>query len=616
MKKIKCFVFIIMISIILGTAIPATTFAMSNEIEEYIQVREAATASVSLAVFDANETIYQTNYGYADVENKVKVDQDTVYEWGSVSKMLIWVSVMQLYEQGQIDLEEDITVYLPEGFLTKLAYDETITMTHLMNHTAGFQELVYSDSVERKDASLFVSLEHSLRENEPPQIYKPGEVCSYSNWGAALAAYIVECISGQSFDEYVKEHIFSVLDMNQTALLPDWSDNPWVQAQREKLKCYAIYEDSFESYGQNISHVFLYPIGAAAGTSADLLKFAKAFLPKDGEQCALFQKEETLALFLSPTAYYSGTDIARNYHGLWSLPYGSGVIGHSGNTIGCTSGVYFDLKTQTGIVIMTNEVGETTYNFGLLSVVFGDYQTDMADTFTPSADLSGIHTVSRTAYKAGFNKIFTYMGLTFPISQTADPTVYKVGTGQGDLTQIADHTFLFDNGNGSKSLMVETTSDGGEHKFETAYHDVFLRPTGTYILKILPFLLFLVAVLYAFIMICINIVAVIIKIIRRKPIDISWQNRRRIVTYLAMFGIGVFVYLLLFTEGDILYIQTAVKCIMIVVLSIVSYVCTLRWPRQKELRQSKRISHMITKVMTYIILGNVIYWQWFNFFGY
>lgn len=215
--------------------------SLINKLEGYMDQCKDGTASVSFAVFDSESIIYKTYYGFADIENNIAADSNTVYEWGPVTKMLVWVSVMQLYEQDKIDLNEDIKAYLPEGFMTKLKYDEPITMLHLMNHTAGFAETVYNDGVETDDMSMYSGLKEALLKSQPSQIYKPGEVCSYSNWSAALAGYIVEHVSGQPFNEYVKEHIFSVLGMEHTSILPDFSDNSWVQAQRNNLSCYSIF---------------------------------------------------------------------------------------------------------------------------------------------------------------------------------------------------------------------------------------------------------------------------------------------------------------------------------------------------------------------------------------
>lgn len=82
-------------------------------------------ASVGIYVFDKNGIIYEGYYGYSDIENKTLVNEKTVYEWGSVSKLLVWVSAMQLKEQGKLSFEKDIREYLSEGFLTKLVHNFT-----------------------------------------------------------------------------------------------------------------------------------------------------------------------------------------------------------------------------------------------------------------------------------------------------------------------------------------------------------------------------------------------------------------------------------------------------------------------------------------------------------
>ena len=102
-------------------------------IENYVEEHKETTTGMSVAVYDENGVIYQNHFGYADKENGLVIDENTVFDWGSVSKTLIWINVMQLVEQGKLDLEEDIRSYLPEGFLTNLTYDEKITMLDLMN---------------------------------------------------------------------------------------------------------------------------------------------------------------------------------------------------------------------------------------------------------------------------------------------------------------------------------------------------------------------------------------------------------------------------------------------------------------------------------------------------
>lgn len=138
---------------------------IGQKIQDFVKEHEKTTAGMATAVFDKNGTIYKGNFGYVDKENKVKVDDDSVFEWASITKLTVWVSVMQLWEEGKIDLEADIRTYLPEGFLRNLRFDKPITMLDLMNHQAGFDEMpLYKKEIRAtwKSSSAITSLSSPL----------------------------------------------------------------------------------------------------------------------------------------------------------------------------------------------------------------------------------------------------------------------------------------------------------------------------------------------------------------------------------------------------------------------------------------------------------------------
>ncbi|WP_164828434.1 serine hydrolase, partial [Streptococcus sp. DD11] len=188
---------------------------IGQKIQDYVKEHEKTTAGMETAVFDTDGTIYRGNFGYMDKEKGIKTDDSSVFEWGSVTKLTVWVSVMQLWEEGKINLEEDIRTYLPEGFLRNLRYDKPITMLDLMNHQAGFEEASHAGYLENKGQTI----EEILAVNQPAQIFEPGTTTAYSNYGAGLASYIVERLSGQNFADYAHEHIFQPLGMDKTSIL-------------------------------------------------------------------------------------------------------------------------------------------------------------------------------------------------------------------------------------------------------------------------------------------------------------------------------------------------------------------------------------------------------------
>ena len=211
-----------------------------------------------------NQVVLSKGYGYADIEKKIEVNpENTVFEWGSVSKLFVWTSVMQLVEQGKLDLKEDIRTYLPEGFLTKLKYDEPITLLNLMHHNAGFEEYVFDLGYGEPDKVK--SLEEGLKMSEPRQVYKPGEVVAYSNFGTALAGFIVEQVTGQEFYQYMQENIFAKIGNKDTSIHPTWSDKPELienKAAGYRLVGSSQFEELIWFY------VSMYPAGSANGPAA------------------------------------------------------------------------------------------------------------------------------------------------------------------------------------------------------------------------------------------------------------------------------------------------------------------------------------------------------------
>lgn len=328
---------------------------IGTNIDSFIAVREKGLAACEVSVFDRNGTICNRYYGWSDMENKVKADEQTVFDWGSTSKILVWISVMQQYEKGNIDLNEDIRTYLPDKFLTKLQYpEEKITMLDLMSHRAGFQDSFYENQEAGPD-ELFSSLEDAVKKCECFQAFHVGEYTAYSNWSTALAAYIVERTSGRDYVSYVNENIFIPLNMEHTSADPLQKDNRWVAEKRHELKCYSVTLNGSESYGEGRTYVQLFPAGAVIGTLGDISKLGQALVKDDSP---LFKHKNTRSEMFKATSFFGDTKVAKNCHGLWTMQHKVETVGHGGNTY-CTANLEFDPVSGLGIAVLTNEAGET-----------------------------------------------------------------------------------------------------------------------------------------------------------------------------------------------------------------------------------------------------------------
>ncbi|MBQ3516934.1 MAG: beta-lactamase family protein, partial [Lachnospiraceae bacterium] len=270
------------------------------------------------------EPVYWEDFGHANLAEGIITDENTVFEWGNVSYLLVWVSVLQLAEQGLIDLDADITGYLPESELKEeLSSENGITMMHLMNYSSGYHDTFSEKMVP--EGTAYASLEETLTTNLPEQNYAPGNVVAASDWSTALAAYVVEYVSGMGYADYVKQNIFIPLGMEHTALLPDLSDNEAVKEARKEVCSY----QNTVALVNNFYHIPLYPAGMVTGTADDLHTFANALLVQD-ESSKLFAKKETAASLFETTCFYAGTEEARIANGMFVYRLGVPVYGING----------------------------------------------------------------------------------------------------------------------------------------------------------------------------------------------------------------------------------------------------------------------------------------------
>ncbi len=160
--------------------------------------------------------IFAKGYGYADVEHSRLVDPaTTVFRPGSVSKLFTWTAVMQLVQAGKIDLDADVNKYI--DFAIPPFEGKPVTMRDLMTHTPGFEETVRDLLVDRADQVLPIDV--YLKRRLPTRIFPPGKIIAYSNYGATLAGYIVQRVSGEKFEDYVAKHVFAPLKMTHSTFV-------------------------------------------------------------------------------------------------------------------------------------------------------------------------------------------------------------------------------------------------------------------------------------------------------------------------------------------------------------------------------------------------------------
>jgi CubicO group peptidase (beta-lactamase class C family) len=255
------------------------------------QMTADSIVGATVAVVQNGEVAFAKGYGYADLDagNPVQADK-SLFFIGSDGKLFTWTAVMQLYEQGKLDLHADINTYL--DFTVPAAFDKPITMHHLMTHTAGFEEdfnALLLDSPEK-----VLPLRAFLLNHMPERVYAPGSISAYSNYGTALAGYIIERVSGQSFEAYIDENLLRPLKMEHSFV----GHNIPAALSADLAKGYKFQNGSYSRL--DFEWTAAVPCAAIRTTVTDLSRFMLAQL---GDGCidgACILRSDTLQLMHQP----------------------------------------------------------------------------------------------------------------------------------------------------------------------------------------------------------------------------------------------------------------------------------------------------------------------------
>lgn len=300
-------------------------------------------AGAVIVVVKDGQVLTQRGFGYADMKTRKPVDPDTtLFRPGSISKLFTWTAVMQQVQAGKLDLDRDINDYL--DFKIPPAFGKPITLRNLMTHTAGFEETAkYLIATKLADNR---PLDAALKRSVPARIYAPGSTASYSNYGASLAGYIVQRVSGEPFEAYVQRHIFAPLGMTHSSFV-----QPLPSSLGPLLASgYARGSEDPQPY----EIIPLSPAGALSSSGADMAKFMIAHLSAtnpllDGKTAALMYATANTPIPGLPGMALGFYHEDRN---------GLNIIGHGGDTDWFHSDLHLYLDKGVGLYLSFNSAGK------------------------------------------------------------------------------------------------------------------------------------------------------------------------------------------------------------------------------------------------------------------
>lgn len=311
-----------------------------------LQLERDDIAGATIAVVKDGKLLFAKGYGYADYEKKKPVSsEETLFRPGSVSKLFTWTAMMQLVEQGKLNLDHNVNDYL--DFTIPDAFGQPITLKNLLTHTPGFEEAI-------KDLITFrvenPNLGDYLKTHTPLRIYPPGTVPAYSNYGAALAGYIVERVSGRPFNEYLEENIFKPLGMTHSTfrqplpptLAPFMSNGYQLGSDEPK---------QFEV-------VVPFPAGSMSSSGADMARFMLAHLQDGQLGDARILRPETARLMHSRLFALDQAANAMAYGFYEESRNGHRIIGHAGDTVYFHSDLHLMPDAGVGFFVSHNSAGQ------------------------------------------------------------------------------------------------------------------------------------------------------------------------------------------------------------------------------------------------------------------
>jgi CubicO group peptidase (beta-lactamase class C family) len=312
-----------------------------------LQLERSDIAGATVFAMTDGQLLLQKGYGYADFKEQKPVDPNTtIFRLASISKLFTWTSVMQLQEQGKLDLDEDVNNYL--DFKIRPAFGRPVTLRNLMTHTGGFEEVVRDIIVikPRKNPTL----REYLIENQPVRRFPPGIVPAYSNYGVGLASYIVERVSAEPFEQYVANHIFTPLRMTHST---------FYQPPQKELETLPSQGYRGSTAKDAVGFEIFNPAGAGglSSTASDMGRFGQMILNGGELDGKRILKAETMAAMLTPQFHASDKlpPICMGFYEDWrnDLRW----IGHEGDLIAFHSMFFVERDKRLILFVSFNSAG-------------------------------------------------------------------------------------------------------------------------------------------------------------------------------------------------------------------------------------------------------------------
>lgn len=337
---------------------------INKQVDDYF--KKSYTTGGALVVVRGEEIVYQRYFGNQDKSRLIPVTENTYFRIASVTKMVSGIGLLQLMEQGLLDLDEDIGTYFGYDIANTYYPGTPITLRQIMSHTS---------SIRRELPGSTKTIGDTLAKAEQKHAYynqtKPGTVYAYSNFGAGVSGAILEAVTGISVNSYMREHVFGPLAIDASYSPGDLSDpNSVATLYNEDGTRYRstsfLLGEAYEDTSDPETH-YRTTIGSLWIRATDLAKLTIALCGDGTVNGVRVLTEETLAQMRGDQASYGRSVEGESDYGLFlqretTLIDGHTFYGHQGMIAGILCNVYFEPETGFGFVMLTNGCNNVLQN--------------------------------------------------------------------------------------------------------------------------------------------------------------------------------------------------------------------------------------------------------------
>ncbi len=385
-------ILLFVVGLFFSTAYAEEQLKLSDDKQEIIQpsnieelktaiaklIEERKVPAVAIAMIDATGPIWIGALGEKNLKNHSVADENTLFRIGSTSKMFVALSVLKLVEQGKLSLSDKLSDLAPDlVFTNQWSQTDPILVAHLLEHTTGWDDIHLPEYAHNDPTPVTLKQGLDFHPHSRISRWKPGSRMSYCNSGPPVAAYIVEKITGQNFEEYVQENFFDPIGMSTATYF--LNDN---------VKSHGVTSYDNGNQPQEYWHLLVRPSGSINASVLDMSKFLQFYINRGsvmGKQliskASLIRMETAKTTSASEAGQESGYGL-NNY----SSPHSSWIYrAHDGGVNGGLTELAYLPSANLGHVIMINSGDATT--FKAISKLIRNYETRNLSAVTVSNDI-------------------------------------------------------------------------------------------------------------------------------------------------------------------------------------------------------------------------------------